>query len=113
MLSQDSTAACTGKPDPLRGTQRAPAGGSAAPGLVNTQQSAREQRFTLENTLEARSQRRAARCARRTITRARLLDQSVQKGGFRGRWLMITFTYRDGTPWAPDQMAKFWHRTRQ
>ena len=26
---------------------------------------------------------------------------------------MITFTYRDGTSWSREDMAKFWHRVRQ
>jgi len=97
-----SPKACAARPD-----------GVAGPGLVNREQVAREGQLLLENTVEQRSWRRAAKCKQRTITRARLFDESVKKGGFRGRWLMITFTYRDGTPWAPDHIATFWHRVRQ
>lgn len=91
----------------------AASGGAPAPGLVNTEQVARESCLSLENTAEARTHRRAARCGHRTITRARLLDEAVRKGGFRGRWLMITPTYRDGVAWEPTQWAGFWHRVRQ
>jgi hypothetical protein len=107
-------------PPPAEGAVRHPSGrpgaavgGPAAPGLVHTQQVARESGLTLENTAEARTHRRAQRCGHRTITRARLLDQAVRKGGRRGRWLMVTFTYRDGTAWSPEHMAEFWHRCRQ
>ena len=102
--------------DRASGGPKAPAGGPDAaggPGLVHTQQVARADALTLENTAEARSHRRAARCKQRTITRARLLDEGVQRGGFRGRWLMVTFTYRDDVKWEARHAAEFWHRARQ
>ena len=83
------------------------------PGLVHTQQSARETRLTLENTVEARNQRRAARCSRRTLTRARLLDESTRKGPARGRWLMVTTTYRPGVVWEPGHIRTCLHAMRQ
>ena len=101
---------------PASGGPEADAGRPAAaggPGLVHTQQVARAGHLSLENTADARAHRRAARCKQRTITRARLMDEGVQRGGFRGRWLMVTFTYRDGVKWDPRHAAEFWHRTRQ
>jgi hypothetical protein len=35
------------------------------------------------------------------ITAARLLNESVRAGGFRGNWMMVTLTYRDGVTWIP------------
>lgn len=94
-----------------------PAGGRAAPprgpGLVHREQVARESLLLLENTAEARGRRRAARCHHRTVTRARLFAERVQRGGRRGRWLMVTFTYRDGVKWQASHTAEFWHRCRQ
>jgi len=92
---------------------RAAAGPASPAGLVNTQQVARENCLTLENTADSRAHRRAQRCSHRTITRARLMDESVHRGGFRGRWLMVTLTYRPEVKWDRRQAAEFWHRVRQ
>lgn len=82
-------------------------------GLVNTQQVARDFDLALENTIEHRSQRRAMRCRHRTLTRARLLDEGIRKGGFRGRWLMVTGTYREDVNWHADHLSHLMHRMRQ
>jgi hypothetical protein len=74
--------------------ERAPARPGAA-GLVDTQQSGRGTLLTLENT----GIHRAQRAKRRTITSARLLQQDLQRGGRKGRWLMVTLTYRETVEW--------------
>lgn len=89
------------------------AGRPTGPGLVNTQQSARGNCVSLQNTVEARNQRRAARCARRTITRSRLFDESLRKGGYRGRWLMVTPTYRPDVDWRPSHLRHCLHAMRE
>jgi hypothetical protein len=71
-----------------------------ATGLVDTQQSGRGGLLTLENT----GIHRAARAKRRTITSARLLQEDLQKGGQRGRWLMVTLTYRQDGEWRRDHL---------
>jgi hypothetical protein len=89
-------------PDPAGSTSGpvgAAVGGPPAPGLVNTEQRPRDYGLTLENTVEARTLRRAVKCRHRTLTRARLLDEAVHRGGRRGRWLMVTPTYRDDADW--------------
>lgn len=95
------------------GAAFAAVGGMAAPGLVHTQQVARAPALALENTLEHRSLRRARRCSHRTITGARLLDESVRRGGQRGRWLFITATYRDDVQWESRHWSDFMHCVRQ
>lgn len=84
-----------------------------APGLVNTKQSARATALTLENSPESNARRRAARCSNRTVTRARLHDESVHKGGRRGRWLLVTPTYRDESTWHPGDIRDCLHRMRE
>lgn len=56
--------------------------------------------------------RRARRCRSRTITGARLLDEAVRRGGFRGKWLFITLTYRLGGDWGPEHVRKLLNRCR-
>src|SRR4051794_41171277 len=102
MASYVHSGSAVGAPDTVGG-----------PGLVNTKQRARVTPFSLENTVEARSQRRAARCARRTIPRARLMDESIRKGGRRGRWLMVTTTYRNDVNWEPGHLRTCLHAMRQ
>lgn len=49
---------------------------------------------------------------RRTITHARLADQYAQKGGFRGRWIMVTPTYADEVQWEPGHIRHLVRRMR-
>jgi hypothetical protein len=94
---------------------------SAAPGLglVHTEQGGRETAEsanssgnTLTVTLED-SRRRASRCRRGTITRARLLDGQVKQGGFRGHWYLLTFTYRNSADWEPRDLKGWLQATRK
>lgn len=49
---------------------------------------------------------------RRTITHARLAAEAVQKGGFRGRWFMVTPTYREDVDWQPNHIRELVRRLR-
>lgn len=40
-----------------------------------------------------------------TITAARLHQQAVQKGGFRGRWAFLTTTYAEADAWKPRHLS--------
>lgn len=42
-----------------------------------------------------------------------MLEERVQRGGFRGRWLMVTPTYRDDVKWDRRHMTAYMHRMRQ
>lgn len=89
----------------------APVGGTGAagaPGLVNTEQSERAEHLTLEND----GLRRVQRCRRRTVTHARLAAEAVRRGGFRGRWLMVTPTYRDDAEWQAQDIRDYLQRMR-
>lgn len=105
-----------GVPEALPGAgsraQRA-TGPALGPGLVHRKQSGRGDALRLENTVEERAERRARRAAHRTITRARLLDQDVRQGGRRGRWLMVTLTYREDVDWQPNHLRAFSDAVRQ
>lgn len=86
----------------------APVGGPPALGLVHIEQRGQDSALVVDL---ARS--RASRCRRGTVTRARLLDQQVQRGGFRGAWYFLTFTYRDGADWQPQDIKGWLHATRK
>lgn len=96
----------TGYP-PLGAVSR---GAAAAPplGLVHTEQGGQ----TLVVSLHDQT-RRASRCRRGTITRARLLDGQVQDGGFRGKWYLLTFTYRNHADWEPGDIKGWLQATRK
>jgi hypothetical protein len=55
---------------------------------------------------------RARRCRHRTITAARITDEAVRKGGFRGRWKFLTLTYRCGADWEPGHIRLLVNRLR-
>lgn len=48
-----------------------------------------------------------------TITSARLALEASQSGGFRGRWLFLTLTYRDSVAWEPSHVRDFLRRARK
>lgn len=47
------------------------------------------------------------------MTQARLADEQVRQGGHRGRWLMVTTTYRPGTEWTPRHITAFLKNARE
>jgi hypothetical protein len=56
--------------------------------------------------------KRLRRMKQNVITSSRLHDEAARKGSMRGRWAMVTLTYRDDAEWAPDQVGKFINRVR-
>lgn len=81
---------------------------AAGPGLVHLEQGERCDVLRVANDGKIR----LGRCKRRTITQARLADQEARRGGFRGRWLMVTPTYRDSADWQPNHIRDYVHRMR-
>jgi len=51
--------------------------------------------------------RRLGKMKRNVITSARLHVEDARRGGFRGRWAMLTLTYRDSERWVANQVAAF------
>lgn len=79
---------------------QAAGGGRARPGLVSS----------LNKSVAIRIdpvQARLSRMSGSTRMSVRLADQAIREGGFRGRWLMVTATYRPGVNWSPGHMAAF------
>lgn len=77
-----------------------PHSGRSASGLVPLQQVERGGVLEID-----RHAARLSRLRRGTLTRARLLAAEVQRGGFRGRWVMVTPTYRPGVDWSKRHMS--------
>lgn len=98
---------CDGAPRGAHPSAAAAAPGAAL-GLVNTEQGGQNLIISLHDAT-----RRASRCRRATITRARLLDGQVQNGGFRGNWYLLTFTYRNGADWEPQDIKRWLQATRK
>lgn len=91
--------------------QREKAGGEAArAGLVSsTTSDPRAPR--LEITVDP-LQMRAKRMRKSIITGARLHGQEATQGGFRGRWAMLTLTYREGVGASPRHVSQLLHCIR-
>lgn len=104
MHGDSSTVGCSDSP----GQGVRAVGAAPALGLVHTEQGGQ----TLTVSLQDQT-RRAGRCRRGTITRARLLDGQVQAGGFRGNWYMVTFTYRDAADWEAGDIKRWLQATRK
>ncbi|MEH6416213.1 rolling circle replication-associated protein [Pseudomonas sp. CGJS7] len=79
----------------------------AIPGLVNTGTS-QTGLFQQKKIITAAEQRekRLRKMKQNVITSARLLVEEGQRGGFRGRWAMLTLTYRDDERWVAKQVAQ-------
>jgi hypothetical protein len=56
---------------------------------------------------------RLSRLKRGTITAARLHQEAVQKGGFRGRWAMLTLTYAEIEGWKPRHLPELLDQVRK
>lgn len=83
--------------------------GVAGAGLVSTTTSDPHARLQIEID---RLQVRAQRMRRSIITGARLHVEEAQKGGFRGRWAMLTCTYREGVNAEPRHVSELLHCIR-
>lgn len=56
-----------------------------------------------------RNATRARRCRKSLITAARLHAEESKKGGFRGKWAMVTLTYRPGVDISPKHVSQLVH----
>lgn len=92
----------------------APAFSGAAAGLVTTGTSD-TRRFKLGRVITAEEQRlkRLRKMKQNVITSARLHVEEANKGGFRGRWAMLTLTYRDSEKWVSKQVTELLKCLRQ
>jgi hypothetical protein len=82
----------------------------AAAGLVTSGTSHTRSHGTRYRTLsgitpEMQRRKRLLRMRKNTITGARLAVSEAQQGGFRGRWGMLTLTYRDDIRWVAKQIS--------
>lgn len=91
------------------------AGGSAnavSAGLVS---SATSRKWRFSRTISKTEQREARirRMRKNVITGARLHVQHARDGGFRGRWALLTLTYRDDVKWVSNQVAALLDHVRK
>lgn len=56
---------------------------------------------------------RANRMRKSILTGARLLVEEGQRGGYRGRWAMLTATYRNDVEWAPSHVSTLRQRVHE
>lgn len=56
---------------------------------------------------------RLNRLRRSTITAARLHQEAVTQGGFRGRWAFLTLTYREVGDWSPKHVSELLGHVRK
>jgi hypothetical protein len=56
---------------------------------------------------------RLSRLKRGTITAARLHQEAVTKGGFRGRWAFLTATYAEADAWKPRHLPELLDQIRK
>lgn len=80
----------------------------AAAGLVNTSTS-RTRRFRRLRTItkDEAHRRRLRKVKHNVLTTARLHTEDAVRGGFRGRWAMLTLTFRDDERWFARQISAF------
>lgn len=57
-------------------------------------------------------QKRLRKMKQNVITSARLHEEEARAGSMRGRWAMLTLTYRDDVRWVSDQVGKLLNRIR-
>jgi len=79
---------------------------AASAGLVHTG-TTQMRGFRFKKTISDAEQRgkRLRRMKQNVITSARLNVEEAQQGGFRGRWAMLTLTYREDVRWIANQVA--------
>lgn len=91
------------------GARSAPAAGArSAPGLDYSKQGPGKGDVVVIDPRATRYKRMKLS----TITAARLLGQSVLRGGFRGRWAFVTLTYAEAGGWNPAHIRGFMRRVR-
>lgn len=86
----------------------------AAAGLVTTGTSD-TRRFIPRGVISEEQQRakRLRKMKQNVITSARLHVEEAGQGGFRGRWAMLTLTYRDSEKWVAKQVTELLKCLRQ
>lgn len=86
----------------------------AAAGLVHIGTSDTRS-FRRKKTITAAEQRakRLGKMKQNVITSARLHVEEAQRGGFRGKWAMLTLTYRDEERWVACQVTELLKCLRQ
>lgn len=77
----------------------------ASAGLVSSATSHKRYRIKRMITQEEVRAARITRMRKNVITAARLHVQRARTGGFRGRWALLTLTYRDDVRWIAKQVA--------
>lgn len=90
-------------------------GSGAAAGLVHSGTSDTRLRWKALRTISPEQQRekRLRRMKQNVITSARLSVEEAQQGGFRGRWAMLTLTYREDVRWISLQVTELLKCLRQ
>lgn len=58
-------------------------------------------------TEEEQKLRRLGKMKQNVITSSRLHVEEAQRGGFRGRWALVTLTYRESERWVAKQVTEF------
>lgn len=86
----------------------------AAAGLVTSETTHKRGVFRSRAVITQQQQRKARllRTRKTVITGARLAVEEAQAGGFRGRWAMLTCTYRDDERWRANQLRTLLNHLR-
>lgn len=96
------------------------AGGTGVAGLVSLKQVER-QREESSNGAAMRSgseiqidpfKSRLKKMQVSTLTAVHRFEDQAQQGGFRGRWVMVTLTYRDSLQWSPRHVSELLRHMR-
>ena len=99
-------------PEMREGRMTSPEKSGAAAGLVTTGTSdtalVPQRGFSFSRTITEKEQRekRLRRMKQNVITSARLNVEEATAGGFRGRWAMVTATYREDVRWVALQLTE-------
>lgn len=88
-------------------------GGGAAYGLVHSQTSENRKPERHRGIHLDQAAMRLSRLKRSTITAARLHQEAVQQGGFRGRWAFLTATYAAADAWKPRHLPELLDNVRK
>lgn len=85
---------------------------AAGAGLVSS--GTTHKRFASKAVISEAQQRekRLRRMKQNVLTSARLHVEEAQRGGMRGRWAMLTLTYRESERWVADQVGMLLNHLR-
>jgi len=89
----------------------------ASAGLVSSATSQKSPgrlwRMKRQITKDEQNAMRVTRMRKNVITSARLHVEAATVGGFRGRWAMLTLTYREDVRWVANQVARLLDHLRK